>query len=571
MKNHYIKDMYPKKAQFATGEDIKLVIELENTSDAAIELQIILVTRFLNRTVKNYKYDIGILLPGAKKELPMLIDPIEEDFCGYGADVYAYGSGKLMDTFSSAFDVVSDWRRTARYGFLSDFYAEDSGDKSDVESLCKLHMNFVQFYDWMYRSDELVAPSDDFTDLMGRRLNQKVVREKVNYCHEYGMKAIAYGAVYASSFDFFIKHVDWALYDSNGNALSFIDRFYIMNISMDSPWHWHIISQYKNAVEAMDFDGIHMDTYGFPKTAISKLDGAEKIVRLKEHFPLLINNTRRQLEKVKDDICLIFNNVGNWPVDSVADARQDAVYIEVWKPYERYFHLQQIISRARCLGNKKPVILAAYNRSFIENTGEEAVKAETSTLILSAVIAANGAYHLLLGEKNGILTQGYYVDYYKANDYFMRIIRNYYDFNVRYENILYDSCMEEVSMTHADGDNMEYVFENFRYSTYGETGKVWVIIRESPAFKTVSFINLTGCRDDFWCSGKDAAVIVKDLIVSMQIACDVKSVFLSSPDFDMGRPQLLEYRIESGNRGKKIVLTVPKLNIWDLLVVEMEL
>ena len=175
-----------------------------------------------------------------------------------------------------------------------------------------------------------------------------------------------------------------------------------------------------------------------------------------------------------------------------------------------------------------------------------------------------------MGKKNGILTQGYYVDYYRADERFMRVIRNYYDFIVRYENILYDSRLKDVSMTHAEGDNLEYVFENFPFSTYGEVGKVWIVARESGRFKTISLINLTGCKDDFWCSGKDMPPEVRNLTVRIQIEQDAKSVFLASPDYETGRPQPVKYRIENGKRGKNLVAEIPELYIWNLLVVEFE-
>lgn len=54
----------------------------------------------------------------------------------------------------------------------------------------------------MYRHDDLVPPEDTFTDLMGRELSLQVVKEKIALCHSYGMKAMAYGAIYAASKDF---------------------------------------------------------------------------------------------------------------------------------------------------------------------------------------------------------------------------------------------------------------------------------------------------------------------------------------------------------------------------------
>jgi dextranase len=330
------------------------------------------------------------------------------------------------------------------------------------------------------------------------------------------------------------------------------------------------MEQYKNAICSAGFDGIHMDTYGFPKTAVSKLNGIDSIESLRDHFAVLINNTRKALEKVRKDICLIFNNVGNWPVDATAKADQDAVYIEVWKPYERYHHIQQIIHQAKYMGGGKPVILAAYLKPFYDKADDTRGNAEAAALILTAVIASNGGYHLLLGEKEGILTQGYYVEYARYKGDFIRTIRNYYDFIVRYSNIFFDNGLEDVSMTHADADNREYVFQNFQYSTYGEPGKVWVVIREKPERKTISFINLSGNGDDFWNKGKNWPDKISNLCVEIQVERDIKSLFLATPDSEMGRAQEPEYCVIEGERGKTLVVNIKELSIWSILVVEFD-
>ncbi|MEX2461253.1 MAG: glycoside hydrolase family 66 protein [Paenibacillaceae bacterium] len=85
------------------------------------------------------------------------------------------------------------------------------------------------------------------------------------------------------------------------------------------------------------------------------------------------------------------------------------VYIEVWKPYDKYHHIQQIVFWAKYMSRGKNVILAAYLEPFKDEAQESRERANFSALLLTAVIAANGGYHLLLGEDNAVLTQGYYV------------------------------------------------------------------------------------------------------------------------------------------------------------------
>ncbi|SDN52282.1 dextranase [Paenibacillus sp. yr247] len=571
--NLCIKDLYPKKAQFLKNERIELRVEIENCSEIPVTFRLEVRIYYVDQFIEDYIQEI-LNVPAGLSILDVAIQSKDEDFKGFGADaaLYPIDSNTQLHVFSTSFDVVSNWRKSPRYGFLSDFAPAELGTTDDVNYLNKLHINLVQFYDWMYRHDELVPPRSEFTDLMGRELSLSVVKEKVALCHALGMKAIAYGAVYAASQPFFEQHPDWALYDSNGKVLDLIGLFFIMNISDESPWPKHIISQYKKALEEVGFDGIHMDTYGAPKTAFSRLHGVSRIEKLKDQFPFLINSTRSELEKDKEDVCLIFNNVGNWPVDTVALAAQDAMYIEVWHPYERYHHIQQIIRMAKFHSEGKPVILAAYLKPFREQPSA-IDRANFSALLLTAVISANGGYHLLHGENQAVLTQGYYVDYTTLEDAnFVREIRNYYDFIVRYANLLFDDSLEDVSMTHTGWDNIEYVFGNFSWSAYGEASKVWTLIRENAQYKTISFINLTNNEDDLWNEGKNRPSEQHDLQVNILLDRKVKSVFMASPDIDMGRHRNLNFTVTTeGSKGQILKVVIPDLYFWDLLVVELEL
>ncbi|RJE85135.1 hypothetical protein D3P07_21440 [Paenibacillus sp. 1011MAR3C5] len=564
-----IQDLYPLKAQYASGEMVRLAMELANSSSEAITARVRYEIRELDQVIENHDITVDIPANGLFT-VELAAGPFKAEFTGYGIDAELMINDVVKDQASTAFDVVSDWRRATRYGFLSDFGTEQSGDSEDVKWMSKLHLNLVQFYDWMYRHDDLVSGEDVYTDLMGRAVSRRVVEEKIALCHEHGMKAIAYGAVYAASKAFAEQHPDWRLYTSAGEPYDFIGIFNIMNISPKSPWHAHIVSEYGKTVERLDFDGIHMDTYGFPKTGWSRLGGVKRLERLEEQFPLLIESTRAALSKLKDDICLIFNNVGNWPVDTVARASQDAIYVEVWKPYERYHHLREIIGWAQHCSGGKQVILAAYLKPFRELGGLGEEGAEHAFRLLNAVVTAHGAYHLLHGENGGVLTQGYYVDHSKLREAFRRTVRDYADFGVRYGHVTHDEGLRDVSMTHADGDNLEYAFEGFPYSTYGEAGKVWTVIRERPDLKLVHFINFLSATDDCWNEAKVAPEPLQGRTVTVAIDGELESVLLASPDAGNGRAIPLEYTIVATPRGYAAVIELPVLLYWDVLIIKMK-
>lgn len=565
----YIKDVYPEKAQYLSGDEIKIYVEAFNETEKNIDAVLEITIRALDEIIAEQSANI-VLKAGCVTEHVFCFEQIESEWQGYGADVVMIAGGEGYHALSTAFDVVASWKYAPRYGFLSDFSIGDEQDPEDIRQMAKYHLNVIQFYDWMYRHDKLMPEEEYFIDPLSRKLSLKAIKEKIRLCHKYGMKALAYSAIYAGSKDFFDEHKDWALYDNAGNAHSLGGEWlFIMNIAPESPWVKHIINEYKDTLSRLDFDGIHMDTYGFPKKAYSLLGGRRKLENLDQQFRMFINKVREELEPVREDLGLSFNAVGNWSIETVAPSRQDIIYIEVWAPYENYIHLYELISRAKELG-QKPVTLAAYLPAYLENSGIKPEHAENSLLLSSAVIFASGGYRILLGENNGVLADPYFVLYGKLRPGFERTVRNYYDFIVRYANLLYDPQLKDLSMTHANGINEEYRFENGAFSSFGEPDKIWTIIKEKPGYKIINLVNLTGIKSPRWNEAKEnKPTEIKNIIVRALVEEEVEDVFVASPDINNGFPQKLEYEYENFTRGRALKFTIPNLHIWDMVYIRV--
>lgn len=557
-------DLYPEKAQFLTREPIVLMIEVNEAVPQNTNARLTITS--LEKTVleKSVSLDSGINT--------VVLEASVKEFGGYGA-VVRLGLPGVGDPAAkeqhleayTAFDVVSDSARAIRYGFLSDFRTEDAEHQEDVSNLRKYHITMIQFYDWAYRHDELVAKEPLYRDLMGKETDLTAVKKKIEACHRYGIKAIGYGAVYAASREFYDKHREWGLYTSAGDPLVFIDTFYLMNVAKQSPWRTHMIEQYARAVSEVGFDGIHMDTYGFPKTAYSYQ--RQQLIRLEEEYPSLIDDTKKRLEEIKETY-LIFNNVGNWPMGAVTNASQTAVYVEVWEPYTSYEQLRQIIWKAKQQCNTpKPVILAAYLEPFRTETME---KAANAAYLLTAAIAANGAYHLLLGEKNGVLTQGYYVDYSVLTAEVSSKMRAYYDFLVQYLELLYDDELIDVSMTHMGWDNTEYRCLSDHWSVTGQADKIWVILREKAQRKVINLINLCGNAECNWNRGKHTPKRQENITLQVQIDYSVAGVYCCSPDEQQRQVRSLPYSIIKSARGWVMEFTVLQLSYWSCIWIDFE-
>lgn len=466
----------------------------------------------------------------------------------------------------TAFDIVDSRGDVMRYGFLSDFSGEESND--DVECMCQWHLNAVQFYDWMFRHDKLVAEENIYQDPMGRQTDIQVLRSKINACRERGMRPFAYGAVYAATRETFEKHPNWGMYTSDGEPLIFADWLYYMNISRECGWSDYLIAQYKDAVEKLNFQGIHMDTYGFPKNVY---DADGNPISLAEKFGPLIDRAHDAVCEGHEENGVIFNAVNSWPVEDVAGSKQDNVYIEVWPPHDTYYDLYALIRRARSLSGKN-VVLAAYLSAFKDISSEqEYERAEYSCLLANAVICASGGTQLVLGEHNSVLCDSYYANYAKMRDSFLPKVKRYCDYLVAYSELLYHNKGNDVSMTSCGGINEDILFfsEKTEFSTDGKPGKVWTIVRESKNRLTIHFVNLTG-NNSMWNEGKNAPEIIDDIRIRIRYDRKLQGIYYASPDSESIQALQLQYDVEQTDCGRIFETAVPLLEVFCTIYLEME-
>ncbi|WP_270405659.1 glycoside hydrolase family 66 protein [Paenibacillus timonensis] len=559
-------DAYPDRAQYKPNQSGNLFIELETREDAA--LQLVVAFSKLELPVAEEKVTIQAN-KGVKQIVPVPLFLEETVWSGYGVKVTVLREGEVVSTAFTSYDIADHWSRAPRYGFLSDFRSEESGDLRDVESMNKFHLNVIQFYDWMYRHDELVPQQDEFMDPMGREMSYQVVREKLEAVHNKGMAALAYGAVYASLKDFLQARPDWGLYNRRGEPFHLIDLFYIMDITPNSPWTDHIIEQFRQAVQA-GFDGIHMDQYGFPKKAIRRIEGLEETVDLAECYPPLIDRTSAAVKEIQAEAGVIFNNVGNYPIRKTASTDQEALYIEVWPPVVRLRELKSLIDNARSLNPEKPIILSAYLPSFYPKAGHDKEWAENGALLTMAAIFASGGYHLLLGEDKGMLTMPYYPDYAVMRPEFEAEVRRYYDFIVRFGTLIHDPRLEDVSYTYTAGVNTEITFEAaVPYAPNGDVGSVWTLIKRLPGYQILQLINLVGLEDDYWEHGKHRRPEPQHGVVChFLIEQPIETIYAASPDDPNQEVCFLDYEIVPHEQGLAARFVLPALEIWSMVIVK---
>lgn len=477
---------------------------------------------------------------------------------GYGLDVRALDdAGNTLATTSAAFDVLERWTQAPRYGYLVEFQAGRSNIAETMTWATRFHINGLQFYDWQYRHEALLPPAgtDIYSDLLGRNMSMQVVNDLIAAAHARGIAAMPYTAIYGASAGFYEQHKAWALFQSPGEPYRFGDNFLmIMDPTPGSPWADHLLNEFARVLDETDFDGIHIDQYGAPKVG---LNNAGETVNLDESFPGFINASAEVVQaKRGDEGATIFNCVGNWPVDTVAPSNEDAVYIEVWQPFRNFLDLYRVVTEAQRLGGNKPVIIAAYI------SPEHVVNVR----LANAIIFASGGFYLELGEPNTLLADPYFPKYGILGDDLAAVLERYFNFQVRYENLL------ALGTTDTTADRAAALsITDVRTKGLRSYDRVAVITRAGADFETFSLVNLLDLEGGQWDTPVPSAPTAQtDLEVTLHITRALKNAWFASPDGDDLSAQPITYTTGTDDAGDFIRFTLPSLDYWTMIVVKYQ-
>jgi dextranase len=517
-----LSELLPSKATFAPGDPI--AIEARDAAGESVRLL------RLDRVVAEAAVgDDGVVRFDAQPE------------GGYGVESSAGAT--------TALDVLGDPLARPRYGFVSHY--EPGRDVDGVaENIRRFHLNAVQFYDWMYRHAQLLPPQDEFEDALGQRISLKTVRRLAEAVRGAGSLPIAYAAVYAVGKEAWPRWQDAGLYRGDGSPWMLGD--FLWNVDpTNEQWVEHFAGELHGALR-VGFAGFHLDQYGSPKWA-NRADGSR--VDLADAFPALIDRLAGELP----DARLIFNNVNDFPTFATARARQALTYIEVWSPHTRLRHLGELVAKARLLAPDRPVILAAYLSAY-QGDEEAALAAEKLQL---ATVFSHGATVLLHGEEHAVLTEAYYVRHQELGNSAQDAARRYFDFAVRYGDLLFASENVDVTRTHLGGDNEEIRVEApASLAVDAEAGTVWGRAIRTSHGLLVSLIDLSTQEDDTWDAPKRPTRVLDGVRVSVLRRGSAPMRFAAaSPD----APALVALVPETSARYDTV--TVPSFDTWALILI----
>lgn len=470
---------------------------------------------------------------------------------GYGVELHD-GSGLVART---AVDVRSDARSRLRYGFVA-AYPPGADGEGLSDTVRRLHLSGVQFYDWAYRHASLLGGGPEYLDALGQPVSLDTVRRYIRAVQHSGAAALGYAAVYAVGPEEWPEWKHDALLDPAGEPYALGDFLFIVDPA-SADWLAHLRKELAASVAEAGFDGFHLDQYGYPRRA-ERADGA--VVDVAESFATLIEGVRAELPEAR----IVFNQVNDFPTWRTARSPQDAVYIEPWEPQLTLGAIASTAARARLLGDGKPVVMAAYQHVY---DSASAAAADRATRLTMATLFSHGATQLLAGETDRILVDPYYVRNHVVEASTADMLRRWYDFLVEHDELLLDPALPDVTDAYVGDYNgdCDVHFDVAAVSEEAVAGKVWRRITAAGDRLVVHLVNLTGQHDTLWDAAREPFGDPGQGVLRVRpVRGRVPRIRVADPDAE-GRLVDVPLRAEGG----MIVATLPPLQAWQLVLVEL--
>jgi dextranase len=529
-------DFYPSKGSFSPGEIVTFLIEFEATLPQEITARV-----FIQHLAELPVFiEESFHLTKGEETVQMQWTP-PPGTAGYSARLGVFSADHVDPLHATtAFDVLTSWTDFPRYGFLTDFSASRADPDMILKRLARFHINGLQFYDWQYRHDRLLAPSEDYVDPLGRAMSLASVRALVDVAHRHGMAAMPYLAIYAASADFWRVHPDWALYDQAGNPIPFGENFLgLMDPSLGSPWSEHLLAEGARALQEIPFDGLHIDQYGEPKQA---WDAEHNPVDLPRAFVDFIQSASDR----HPDRTVLFNAVGNWPIEALTESAVDFMYIEIWPPDVKYQHVAEIVLNAVRRSRGKAVVIALYLPA----------SRPANNLLADAVILACGGTRIELGEEARLLSDPYFPKHEEILAELESEIRKLYDYAVRNGEWLRPYTLSGAAKeTWVEGE--------LNPSFISTDDSIWTVARKYPELLVLQLVNLSELDPhQRWDEEHALPKPYENIVLRIEMYQRPSQIFWDAPE-NLAGPQPLTFEYDS----RLLTFQIPHIHLTGLVVI----
>jgi dextranase len=399
--------------------------------------------------------------------------------------------------------VGSDQGERPVHGFATSFADEDA--PLVLAWHRALRSTVVQVYDWMASYTEPLGPESGWEDPSHRPVSLDALRSLASGLKELGAVAHAYAPVYAVGNQFATDHPEMLMYQGNGETLRFLDQIVLANPA-NVEWQRHFATSYGEAAAAVGFDGFHIDTYGYPRSA-NAADGSPIDMRRAYDSFLTFLRSAWSTE------LLSFNQVNGVPSAIRLPVGPGFRYCEIWPPNDGWRHFEGLLDRtsgrAGLLGaptTREDVMrgsLACYppvwgiDRPTGPVEGEARMSSLRTVVLTEAIATLLGASALIYGDKSAALCDPYYPKHAVLSEEEAATVVNWRRFALRCRDLFLEG--EDTSWYEIGDENGSVNVEAaspVRPEPVG--GALFARVVHAADLVTVGVVDLTGSINGRW-------------------------------------------------------------------------
>lgn len=369
-------EFVPEAARFTPGSWVSLRARLTASDPNPCSTTLDLEVTHLGEVVHRQTQAVAVIA-GIEQTAVLRFDPPEGDFRGYMARL---SGSAITGELSTAIDVSSTPYVFPRYGYISSFPSKQLPVRSRevVRVLAETyHLNLFQLYDWFWRHEDLLPRNEEglvrntWPDLFGRVTSRATLQDIIDAIHFENGAAMAYVTMYAAREGYEQASSvsrEWGLFNQPAAeeqvSLAFGGERYLFLFDPQNPaWQSQMASEYVEAINTFDFDGVHIDQFG-PRPTLYRSDGTR--VELRDTYAPFLEAIDARLESNDPSrAACVFNlvegGVDGYAVQEVATSPAcDVLYSEIWFTTDTYEELRAYIEQLRSLGGGRAVVLALY-------------------------------------------------------------------------------------------------------------------------------------------------------------------------------------------------------------------
>ncbi len=502
----------------------------------------------------------------------------------------------MVDDASGAFDVATDWKRFPRYCFMTgSSVAVGQPVEQMLQDLVSYRCNAVQWYDVNWKQHLPYSPAPSWPDIANQTIDRRTLSA--------GLAAAR--RLRLASFDYALWNGAWPGYTTDGSGASLSWGLFrhgctphcaeadqvshgpfpsgwatprLLQMDASNPaWQAFWQMQERKVLDRLGYDGVQIDTLGDPGP-VTDADGHP--VNLGAALMPFANAAAASLGRR-----VILNPVSQWNLDDVLrHGAGDVVYTEIHPEFgdTRFFPaLNGLAARIHAATRRNAVVAAYLETGHAQQPGCHTAGGSRTCFFnapgvryLDSQMLASGLDHWELGDRNTVcpvrqakLASNIYVPgpalcMDAALQEWEQDARN---FEVSYETLLRDRVVDAPDLAVATLSS-----SGASFSATGAAGTVYALPKRRAGFTILHLLNFSALRsirldDDM---GTAAPPRVFDrLPVVLQVPQgfrDGSRLWWASPDVRHGEARPLRYARD----GDRIRFVVPRLEVWDMIVLE---